>query len=376
MCKAFNKDDKDAANKCIADYERAQEELAKISKLYNEDAGGGTIGPRGLGNDRWYEGKLLAERTFIGETILSNEYTVEFKGDGGKNKNPYTVEFCFIDPVNGGAVIEPVSRTFKTNNGEFKRTFKGVAGSRPMVYLENSKVSATNAHRYKLHGKQGGEPPTSSSLARSVRCRPPARGPSGARNRASSLVGFAPHPACGMLGRMTALPRIFQGLEEAEVEHSEFELRDPAESDENIEAWLGALPRDGTRFIVFAQDGTGSLFCSWLRPGQDSIEAAPVVYLGSEGELGVLGKDPAAFLEFIASGMTFDGHGGNFFDSLDDEEDEEFLAEGRERKARALEFLRRQTGRETARHPDALRAEAEAAYPDLAAWIAANNTRG
>jgi len=167
ICKAFNEDDKDAASKCIADYEKAQAELAKISKLYNEDADGGTIGPRGLGNDRWYEGKLLAERTFIGETILSDEYTVEFKGDGGKSKAPYTVEFCFIDPVKGGAVIEPVSKTFKTNDGKFKRTFKGVAGSRPMVYLKSSKPVGTNANRYKLHGKQGGEP-SYVTLARKV----------------------------------------------------------------------------------------------------------------------------------------------------------------------------------------------------------------
>jgi len=172
---------------------------------------------------------------------------------------------------------------------------------------------------------------------------------------------------------MTQLPRIFNGLEDAEVEHSEFELRDPAESDDDITAWLGALPSDGTRFIVFAQDGTGSLFCVWLRPGHESVETAPIVYLGSEGEVGVLGKDPAAFLEFIASGLTFDGHGGNFFDPLDDEDDPAFIAEARERQAAAAAFVREQTGRETLRHPDALKAEAEAAYPDLGAWVEANN---
>src|SRR5690606_1815120 len=158
-CKAYNKDDVDAANKCIENFEKAEKEIAALVKTYNEDSDGGKIGPRGLGTDRWYTGKLLAERTFIGLPILSDEYTVEFKGDGGNNTNPYTVEICFVDPVDGGSVIEPVSKTFKTNDGRWKQTFTGVAGARPMVYLSNSKVSATKAHRYKLHGSEGDAEP-------------------------------------------------------------------------------------------------------------------------------------------------------------------------------------------------------------------------
>lgn len=158
VCTAMNKNDKSAANKCLEDYAKAKKKLAQMVELYNEDARGGKIGPRGLGTDRWYTGKLLAERTFIGQPILSDEYTIEFKGDGGKNKRSYTVEICFIDPVNGGNVVEPIRRTFKTNDGKFKRTFKGVYGARPMVYLKNSRVSATRAHRYKLIARDGGEP--------------------------------------------------------------------------------------------------------------------------------------------------------------------------------------------------------------------------
>jgi hypothetical protein len=172
---------------------------------------------------------------------------------------------------------------------------------------------------------------------------------------------------------MPKLPSIFEGLAEIGAEHSEFELRDPAESDGDIKAWLGALPKDGTRFIVFAQDGMGSLFCLWLRPGHKDVETAPVVYLGSEGELGVLGKDPAAFLEFVASGMTFDGHGGSFFDPLESEDDEELVAERTARRKKVATWVKKQTGKKTLRQPDALRAEAEAAYPGLEDWIANNN---
>jgi hypothetical protein len=158
ICKAINKDDKDAANECVTNYEKAKAEVENVIKTYNQDADEGKIGPRGLGTNRWYTGKLLAERTFIGLPVFSDEYTIEFKGDGGENQNPYTVEICFIDPTDGSNVVEPVRKTFTNNNGHYKQTFKGVYGARPMVYLENSKVSATKAHRYKLFGSEGGEP--------------------------------------------------------------------------------------------------------------------------------------------------------------------------------------------------------------------------
>lgn len=175
---------------------------------------------------------------------------------------------------------------------------------------------------------------------------------------------------------MAKLPKIFNGLADVGAEHAEFELRDPAESDDDIKSWLGALPRDGTRLVVFAQDGTGSLFCLWLRPGHDDVDTAPVVYLGSEGELGVLGKDPAAFLEFVASGVTYDGHGGGFFDPLEAEDDEELPAEVLARRAKVAEWVMQRTGKKELRKPEELRAEAEAAYPDFADWVTANVAHG
>ena len=175
---------------------------------------------------------------------------------------------------------------------------------------------------------------------------------------------------------MPQLPKIIKGLADLDIEQPEFELRDPAESDDDIQAWLGALPSDGTRFVVFAQDGTGSLFCLWLRPGQADVETAPIVYLGSEGELGVLGKDPVAFLEFVASGMTFNGHSGSFFDPLEDEEDEDEVAEAKRRRAAVAAYLKRSAGVTKLRDPAQVRAEAEAAHPDLEAWIDANNGHG
>lgn len=166
----------------------------------------------------------------------------------------------------------------------------------------------------------------------------------------------------------TKLPTIFAGLADADIEYAEFELVDPAESDSNLGAWLGALPKDGSRVTVFAQDGTGSLFGVWLRAGHADVETAPVVYLGSEGETAVLAKDPRTFIELLGSAVTFDGHAGTFF-SMDDDEDEGVA----ELRKRAASFAKRTLGLAKLRKPAVIKAEAEAAYPDLQAWVDANN---
>lgn len=164
------------------------------------------------------------------------------------------------------------------------------------------------------------------------------------------------------------LPTIFAGLADAGIEYAEFELGNPDESDSNLGSWLGALPKDGSRVVVFAQDGTGSLFGVWLRPEHADVETAPVIYLGSEGETAVLAKDPRAFIELLGSAMTFDGHAGTFF-SMDDDEDEEI---GELRK-RAASFAKRTLGLAKLRKPAVIKAEAEAAYPGLQAWVDAHN---
>lgn len=53
---------------------------------------------------------------------------------------------------------------------------------------------------------------------------------------------------------------------------------------------------DGACFRVFGQDGTGGYAAFWLvREGRGLVEQ-PVVFLGSEGETGVIARDLADFL--------------------------------------------------------------------------------
>ena len=105
----------------------------------------------------------------------------------------------------------------------------------------------------------------------------------------------------------------------------------------------------------------------WKRPGEDDVDSAPIVYLGSEGEVGVLAKDGDAFLDYVAAGLSFDGHAGSFFDPNEGDEDVE------DRRKRVGKWVMKQTGRKKLRHPEQLREEAERTYPGFADWVARNN---
>ncbi|MER8185740.1 SMI1/KNR4 family protein [Kitasatospora sp. NPDC094015] len=70
-----------------------------------------------------------------------------------------------------------------------------------------------------------------------------------------------------------------------------------------LRAWTGNGEVDGGRFRVFGQDGTGGYAAFWLvRPGLPTA-AQPVVFLGSEGEAGVVARDLDALLWLFADGF-------------------------------------------------------------------------
>ncbi|MEJ8641897.1 SMI1/KNR4 family protein [Streptomyces sp. MS1.HAVA.3] len=68
-------------------------------------------------------------------------------------------------------------------------------------------------------------------------------------------------------------------------------------------AWTGNGELNGDDFRVFGQDGTGGYAAFWLvRPGRALVEQ-PVIFLGSEGETGVVACNLAAFLWLLAEGF-------------------------------------------------------------------------
>ncbi|MEU5692450.1 SMI1/KNR4 family protein [Actinosynnema sp. NPDC020468] len=69
-----------------------------------------------------------------------------------------------------------------------------------------------------------------------------------------------------------------------------------------IRAWTGNTALTGAEFRVFGQDGTGGYAAFWLVRPDAELTAQPVVFLGSEGEKGVVAADLGAFLWLLADG--------------------------------------------------------------------------
>lgn len=70
-----------------------------------------------------------------------------------------------------------------------------------------------------------------------------------------------------------------------------------------IRAWTGNTTLEGSEYRVFGQDGTGGYAAFWcVRPGQPLLEQ-PIVFFGSEGELGVVASNLADYLWLLAGGV-------------------------------------------------------------------------
>lgn len=69
-----------------------------------------------------------------------------------------------------------------------------------------------------------------------------------------------------------------------------------------IRAWTGNQELTGSEYRIFGQDGTGGYAALWLvRAGKPLLEQ-PVVFFGSEGDLGVLASSFWDYLWLVAAG--------------------------------------------------------------------------
>lgn len=68
-------------------------------------------------------------------------------------------------------------------------------------------------------------------------------------------------------------------------------------------AWTGNAELSGDDFRVFGQDGSGGYAAFWLIRQHSLLVDQPVVFLGSEGETGVVACDLGAFLWLLAGGF-------------------------------------------------------------------------
>ncbi|MEH0472853.1 SMI1/KNR4 family protein [Streptomyces sp. B21-097] len=70
-----------------------------------------------------------------------------------------------------------------------------------------------------------------------------------------------------------------------------------------FQAWTGNAELSGDRFRVFGQDGSGGYAAFWMIRPSCPLADQPVVFLGSEGETGVVARDLGAFLWLLAGGL-------------------------------------------------------------------------
>lgn len=108
------------------------------------------------------------------------------------------------------------------------------------------------------------------------------------------------------------LPGLLSKLHELEFEYDdgegiEFEPYDSflssEETSEWFKAWTGNPSVDGAQLRVFGQDGTGGYAALWLAHPEKALEEQPVVFLGSEGEKGVVAVNLDEYLWLLAAGV-------------------------------------------------------------------------
>ena len=110
----------------------------------------------------------------------------------------------------------------------------------------------------------------------------------------------------------TEFPDILRELLEHEFEYREdggidFEpyeaFQDAAENADWIRAWTGNQELDAAEYRFFGADGTGGMAGFWLvREGADLLDQ-PIVFFGSEGEVGMVAYDFADFCWLLADGV-------------------------------------------------------------------------
>lgn len=157
ICTATSQNDPANAQRCVESFEKGMAKALEIRDKINAANSDSTltIGPRPLGEAVWKVGKLQAQRTWVGQQVLSDTYRVQMERTGGKAKGTVSGKVCFLDEK--GTSVQTADFTVSPSGATFDRTFSGVAGLVPVVLL-SMPFSPLNAHQYRIMGTKGGTP--------------------------------------------------------------------------------------------------------------------------------------------------------------------------------------------------------------------------
>lgn len=111
---------------------------------------------------------------------------------------------------------------------------------------------------------------------------------------------------------MTNLPNLLRAASKLKYEYTngeyidfypepEFEAQE--ETRRWFMAWTGNPNADYSPFLVFGGDGTGGRAAVWRVNCEKPIEDQPIVFFGSEGELGVVAANSRAYIRLLAGGI-------------------------------------------------------------------------
>lgn len=70
-----------------------------------------------------------------------------------------------------------------------------------------------------------------------------------------------------------------------------------------MQAWTGNKSLNGSEYRIFGQDGTGGYVAFWIVRKKKPLLDQPIVFFGSEGEIGVIAKDFYDYIWLLAGGF-------------------------------------------------------------------------
>ena len=107
-------------------------------------------------------------------------------------------------------------------------------------------------------------------------------------------------------------PKLLKELHKIEIDYADgegidFEPFDSFYSEEEttewIRAWTGNTDADGSSYLIFGQDGTGGYVAFWCVRETNDILQQPIVFFGSEGELGIVAQSFYDYIWLFAKGL-------------------------------------------------------------------------
>jgi hypothetical protein len=147
--------------------------------------------------------------------------------------------------------------------------------------------------------------------SRALAASPPWKGAAEDRPEFFRLPTLGVAVAFGPMTQTNELPALMAELHGLEFDYADGEgidfepyqeLMPPDETAEWFKAWTGNPECTARAYRIFGQDGSGGYAAFWLQRDDADLLEQPIVFFGSEGELGVVARNFSEYLWLLAGG--------------------------------------------------------------------------